>query len=244
MADPGTGHGSRPLWGRRTVLRAAVLSAATMGTGAALSACDGSAPSDAPAADRTPRPSSSGRASGNAAGGVLLAYFSRGGENYHYGGRRNLDVGNTQVVAELIGRLTGCDVHRIEAADPYPADYEETRARNVREQDEDARPAVANPLTSVEGYGTVLLGSPIWNVRPPLIMATFVEALDLTGRTVHPFVTYAVSGIGDTVRDYTASCRGARIAESLAVRGEEVADADPGVQPAVESWLRRIGLLR
>ncbi len=32
-------------------------------------------------------------------GGVLLAYFSRAGENYYNGGRRNLDVGNTDVFA-------------------------------------------------------------------------------------------------------------------------------------------------
>ena len=29
-------------------------------------------------------------------GRLLLAYFSRPGENYHYGGRRTLDVGNTE----------------------------------------------------------------------------------------------------------------------------------------------------
>jgi flavodoxin len=186
----------------------------------------------------------SGGPSGNAAGGVLLAYFSRAGENYHYGGRRDLAVGNTQVVAELIGRLTGCDVHRIEAADPYPDDYEETRARNVREQDDDARPAIANPLPAVANYRTVLLGSPIWSVRTPLIMTTFTEGLDLRGKTVHPLVTYAVSGIGNAERNYAEACPGATIGESLAVRGEEVADGDPGVQPAVESWLRRIRLLR
>jgi hypothetical protein len=30
---------------------------------------------------------------------VLLAYFSRAGENYWYGGRRDLRVGNTEVLA-------------------------------------------------------------------------------------------------------------------------------------------------
>jgi flavodoxin len=239
MAGPGPG----PLWGRRAVLRAAVLGAAGMGTGVTLGACDSSAPSEGPA-DPTRRPSPSGSPSEDARGGVLLAYFSRAGENYHYGGRRDLEVGNTQVVAELIGRLTGCDVHRIEPADPYPDDYEETRVRNVREQDDDARPAIANPLPAVANYRTVLLGSPIWSVRTPLIMTTFTEGLDLRGKTVHPLVTYAVSGIGDAERNYAESCPGATIGESLAVRGEEVADADPGVQPAVESWLRRIGLLR
>ena len=170
---------------------------------------------------------------------VLLAYFSRPGENYWNGGRRRLTVGNTQVVAQLIGRLLRCDVHRSEAADPYPDAYDPTVERNVQEQDADARPASANPLASVERYDTVLLGSPIWNVRAPMIMSTFVDGLDLSGKTIHPFTTHAMSGLGTTERDYAASCPGATIGEGLAVRGEETANA----RSSVESWLRLIGLL-
>jgi Flavodoxin len=72
-----------------------------------------------------------------------------------------------------------------------------------------------------------------------MIMSTFTEALDFTGKTVHPFTTHAMSGLGRTEADYARSCRGAAIGEGLAVRGEEVREA----QPAVESWLRAIGLL-
>ena len=170
---------------------------------------------------------------------VLLAYFSRAGENYAYGGRTNLKVGNTEVLAGMIGRLIGCDVHRIQPVNPYPDDYEATVARNVREQDADARPAIANLLASIEHYDVVLLGSPIWNVRSPMIMSTFTEGFDFNGKTVLPFTTYAVSGLGTTVRDYAATCPGATIGEGLAVRGEEVRVAGA----AVESWLRRAGLL-
>jgi hypothetical protein len=106
---------------------------------------------------------------------VLLAYFSRTGENYHYGARRTLEVGNTEVLARIISGLIDCDVHRIEAAEPYSTDYEATIARNVREQQADARPSMANPLTSIERYSTVLLASPIWNVRAPMITTTFTN---------------------------------------------------------------------
>jgi hypothetical protein len=93
-----------------------------------------------------------GSASGCASAGefrrgkVLLAYFSRPGENYYYGGRIDLKVGNTEVVARTIAKLIRCDVHRIEAANPYPHDYEQTVARNVREQEANARPRIRNPL--------------------------------------------------------------------------------------------------
>ncbi|MGG8410183.1 flavodoxin [Streptomyces sp. 12297] len=110
--------------------------------------------------------------------------------------------------------------------------------RNVREQDTDARPAIEGRLPFLDGYDTILLASPVWNVRAPMIMTTFTESLDFRGKTVHPVTTHAMSGLGTTERDYAVSCPGATIAEGLAVRGEEVKDA--GTE--VEAWLRRIGL--
>jgi flavodoxin len=174
-----------------------------------------------------------------AANRILIAYFSRPGENYYYCGRRNLEVGNTEVLARIIAELIGCDVYRIAATDPYPDGYDATVARNVTEQNADARPAIANPLASIERYDRLLLGSPIWNVRPPMIMSTFAESYDFTGKTVHPFVTYAVSGLGSTERDYAASCAGGQIRPGLAVRGEEVTQH----RDDVSAWLRQSRLL-
>ena len=193
----------------------------------------GCASSDEPEAGRSSAPSAVPRDAR-----VLVAYFSRAGENYHYGGRRVLEVGNTEVLVGLIRDRIACDVYRIEAAEPYSEDYDDTVARNVREQDADARPAIANPLPDIADYDVVLLGSGLWNVRPPMIMRTFAEDLDFTGKTVLPVVTYAVSGIGGAPDEYTEACPGATIGDGLAVRGEEVRDA--GV--AVTSWLRRVDL--
>ena len=171
---------------------------------------------------------------------VLIAYFSRAGENYYYGGRRDLKTGNTEVLATMIAKHVVADVYRIRAANPYPHDYEATVARNVREQNADARPRMANPLRSIDDYDVVLLGSPIWNVRPPMIMSTFTERFDFSGKVIHPFVTYAVSGLGTTMETYRALFTGARISAGLAVQGETVRRADPQVR----AWLRRIDLLR
>jgi flavodoxin len=155
---------SRPPLNRRGFLRGA---AATV-MGGALVSCTSQERTGA-----TPRPDAR----------VLVAYFSRAGENYHYGGRRFLEVGNTEVLAGMIRDRLACDVHRIEAAEPYSDDYDDTVARNVREQEADTRPAIANPLPDLSAYDTVLLGSGLWNVRPPMIMRTFAEGLDFTGKT-------------------------------------------------------------
>ena len=183
------------------------------------------------------------RATGRPRPTILLGYFSGAGENYYYGGRIDLEIGNTEVLARIISRQLSegvpCDVHRIEAADPYSEDYDATVARNVREQDADARPAIANPLASIDGYDVVLLGSPIWNVRPPMIMHTFAESHDFTGKTVYPFTTHAMSGLGTAERDYAGRLprRHHRRGTRRAGRGSQ-----GSWTPAVASWLKSINL--
>ncbi len=130
------------------------------------------------------------------------------------------------------------DVYRIEAADPYPHDYDETVTRNVREEQGDARPKIAGALPSLDGYDMILFGSPVWNVQEPMIMRTFIEAVDWTGKTVHPFVAYAVSGMGNAQDDYERLLTGATVSDGLVVQGEKVRDS----VPQVRAWLRRVNL--
>nr|WP_073838819.1 flavodoxin [Micromonospora sp. CB01531] len=77
----------------------------------------------------------------------------------------------------------------------------------IQEQQDDAFPSIAGELPDVARYTTVLLGSPVRNVRAPRIMFTFIEGVDLTGKIVYPFVTYAVSGIGNVEQVLQASQR-------------------------------------
>ena len=190
---------------------------------------------------RAPQPAPTGDGSATPqARRILLVYFSRAGENYFNGGRRVLEVGNTAVVAGLISARITCDVYRIEAADPYPGSYDATVARNTAEQRADGRPAIARPLPDVAPYDTVLLGSPIWNVRAPMIMSSFVDGVDLAGKRVLPFVTYAVSGLAGVDDGYRTALPKAEIGPALAVRGEDSA----GAGTAVDAWLRDVGLLR
>jgi flavodoxin len=183
--------------GRRSLLRGALAGVAGAAIGIPMSGCSQSSPRRV-----QHKPERGPVRSAPASGKILVAYFSQAGENYYYGGRIDLKVGNTEVLAGLISKRIRCDVHRIQPVDPYPDDYEETVQRNVREQEANARPAIANPLASIDRYDTILLGSPIWNVRAPMIMSSFVEKFDFTGKTIYPFTTYVMSGLGTTMRDY------------------------------------------
>lgn len=218
---------------RRGVLRAAVLLLITPG----LSACTATTTGDSMTSTIPSPDPTAERAQGVRA---LLVYFSRPGENYSHSGRTDLTIGNTEVVANMIAAAVAVDAYRIEAADPYPDDYEQTVARNVREEDQDARPAIANPLPDASAYDAILLGCPVWNVQAPMIMRTFIESVDLVGKTVHPFVTYAASGMGRVRRDYAELLPDTTVTDGLAVRGEEAQRA----RGDVERWLGQIGLLR
>lgn len=222
---------------RRTALRGAAAGLAGALLTAGTAGCVPGGTPTVPSPDTNDPQRSAGP--GQNGGLVLLAYFSRAGENYYYGGRTNLEVGNTEVLAGMISALLPCDVHRIAAADPYPEGYDATVARNVREQQQDARPAISNRLPGIDQYNTVILASGIWNVRAPMIMATFAESYDFTGKTVYPVTTHAMSGLGTTASDFGESCRGATVAEGLAVKGEEVREAGADVR----AWLQRTGLL-
>ncbi|GAA3288165.1 flavodoxin [Nesterenkonia halobia] len=169
---------------------------------------------------------------------TLVVFFSRPGENYWYGGRRDLEVGNTKRLAEMIAERLDCDTYEIRPADPYPQAYDPTVERNQQEQDQDARPAIAGGLPEMSGYDTVLLGSPVWNVRAPMIMSTFIESIDLADTRILPFVTYAVSGMSGIDQDYRDALPGSEVVDGLAVRGEEVDEAADDV----EAWLRENAL--
>jgi flavodoxin len=231
--NPAAATPDRSSFDRATLLRRAALGATGLLLGGTLAGC-GQASTD------SGRREEDARGDAAASRKVLIAYFSRAGENYYYGGTRDIEIGNTEVLATMIANHVVADVYRIRAASPYPHSYEATVRRNVREQNADARPRIANPLKSIDDYDVILLGSPIWNVRPPMIMSTFAESFDFSGKTIHPFVTYAISELGTTMETYGALSTGASISAGLAVRGETVRQADSQVR----AWLRRIDLVR
>lgn len=221
--------------------RKALLTGTLVAAGAAFSACGGKSgsPVGQPASSGDwPSPSASSSRNAEGERATLLVFFSRPGENYAHGDRDWIDIGHTERVAGFIEDELGCDTYRIEAADPYPAEYDPTVARNSREQEEDARPEIQGELPDLSDYDALILGSPVWGSQTPMIMRTFIESIDLRGKDLFPFVTYAVSGLSGVDADYEEALPDTTVGEGLAIQGEESAEA----APAVREWLTSIGL--
>ena len=116
------------------------------------------------------------------------------------GNHKNLVVyfsaqGHTQAVAEEIAKQMGADILRLEAAEPYAANPYNDSQRIQDEAYKDLRPAVANMPTAeyMDQYDRIFVGSPIWWHQPAMVVCTFLEAFDLSGKTIVPFFTYGAT---------------------------------------------------
>ena len=166
---------------------------------------------------------------------ILVAYFSRAGQNYGNGGVINLAKGNTEVLAEAIAQALGADLFKIDTAEPYPADYFATTDQAKRELREKARPAIVGPLPSMTGVDHIVLGYPNWWGTVPMAVKTFLDSVDLAGVTIAPLCTNEGSGLGGSVGDLRRSYPDATVLDGLSVRGT---DAARSTGKAVD-WARR-----
>ena len=111
-------------------------------------------------------------------------------------------TGNTWPLAEYAADYLNADLFRIEPEIPYTdadLDYNNNNSRANQEMNDDAsRPALAATVENMAQYDTVILAFPIWWGQAPRLIETFIEAHDLTGKTVLTFCTSASSGYGST----------------------------------------------
>lgn len=166
---------------------------------------------------------------------ILIAYFSRAGQNYVRGSIVDLPRGNTAVVAEMIARQTGADLFEIAPAVPYAEDYRACVAQSRRELAEGARPELAELPSSIDAYDTVVLGYPNWCANMPMPVYTFLEAFDFTGKKILPFCTNEGSGASGTDRKIATACPGATVASALSITGHEAAESGA----AISRWLEK-----
>ena len=174
-------------------------------------------------------------------GKILIAYFSRTGENYNVG---VVTEGNTAKLAKEIAGQTGGELFEIVPVVPYPAGYEDTLPIATAERNANARPEIKETVTNFDQYDTIFLGYPIWWGDLPMILHTFMESYDFTGKTVIPFNTHEGSGQSGTQSVIRGKLSGATVLQGLAMQGSTAQKlAEPyGNNAAVKNWLDGLGL--
>ncbi|WP_455617958.1 flavodoxin [Eisenbergiella sp.] len=169
---------------------------------------------------------------------ILIAYFSRAGENYNVG---VIEKGNTEVIAEMIAGQTGGALFHIETVTPYPEDYRECTNVAQQELQNNARPELTATVDRFDDYDVVFLGYPNWWGDMPMAVYTFLESYDFAGKTIVPFATHEGSGLASTENSIAAACSGAEVLDGLAVRGSVAQNSREEARGAVVNWLREAG---
>ena len=164
---------------------------------------------------------------------VLVAYFSRTGENYNVG---KISKGNTRIIAEMIAEETGGKLFQIEPVNPYPDEYNACVDIAKTEKENKSRPAIKGDVV-VEEYDVIYIGYPNWWGDMPMSVYTFIEKHDWQGKTVIPFCTHEGSGLSDTENKIKKACDGATVLNGLAIRGTTVQKSQEQARKTTKGWL-------
>lgn len=152
---------------------------------------------------------------------ILVAYFSA--------------TGTTKTMAGYISEVTGGDLYEIVPEIPYSSEdlnYSDNNSRSSREQnDEGARPVISGNVEDMDQYETIFVGYPIWHGDAPMVIDTFLESYDFTGKTIVPFCTSGGSGIDTSMQTIRGLCP-----DSTVRQGSRI-----GNTSEIETWLNQMG---
>lgn len=122
---------------------------------------------------------------------VLVTYFSASGV--------------TRDVAQNIADSIGGDLFEIRAKIPYTEQdinwHDKNSRSSIEMNDKSSRPEIEVTVSKLDEYETILIGFPVWWYTAPTIINTFIESLDLSGKTLIPFCTSGGTGISGCEKD-------------------------------------------
>ncbi len=155
---------------------------------------------------------------------TLVVYFS--------------NSGNTEILANFIHNYVGGDIVALEPTVAYPEDYNDLLDVAQEEQQSDARPEFNDLNIDIEDYDTIFIGYPNWWGDMPMIIYTFFDTYDLSGKTIAPFNTSGGSGLSRTVETIRELEPDATVTDGFTVLDDDVNHA----MSDVEEWIDSLNL--
>ena len=158
---------------------------------------------------------------------TLIAYFSF--------------EGHTKQIAEDIYAQIGGDLFEITPEKPYIGTRNDLSGIASAELRENARPALATHVNNMDQYDVVFVGYPCWWSDAPMVVFTFLEEYDFSGKTIVPFTSYGTSGWGNSLASIQRSVgNNATIVEGFSVQEDDMQD----LSARVTTWLQGLGLAK
>ncbi len=163
---------------------------------------------------------------------ILVAFYSKAGENYGVG---NVEIGNTEMMAQNIKEIVNGDLFKIEPIIPYPDNYEASTIVAKEELETQVRPEIKNLVPNFQDYDIVFIGYPNWWGTYPMIINTFMESYDFTSKIVIPFNTHEGSGSSNTYQEIRDKLSGAEVLEGLAISGRNA--REDSSKEVIKKWV-------
>ena len=108
------------------------------------------------------------------------------------------------------------------------------------EQQNNARPEISGTIENMDDYDIIYVGFPNWWGDMPMILYTFFDTYDLSGKTVALFCTSGGSGLSNTVKEVKDLEPNATVTEGLHIGSGASGNPDD----AVAQWLEKIGAVQ
>ena len=156
---------------------------------------------------------------------VLVLYYSQ--------------TSNTEQVANEIASRLNADIEAIVAVNPYDGDFHATIERCLQEREGGILPEIQPVAANLDDYDIIFLGYPVWfgTFAPPVI--TWLNSVDLSGKTIVPFCTFGSGGLDSSTRDLAAKQPNANILPGYGVRAARLA----AMPKEIDQFLKANGFL-
>jgi len=138
----------------------------------------------------------------------LVAYFSAGG--------------TTAAKAEALSKAACADIYEIKPVKPYTdseLNWRNPLSRCNREKITGTKPEIVKGDIDISGYDVIFVGFPIWYYCEPLVIDSFLDTYDFSGKTVVLFATSGGSAFGKTAEKLTAKYPSVKFVEGLLLNG-------------------------
>lgn len=150
-------------------------------------------------------------------------------------GIRNIEKGNTEIVAKTIQRITGGDLFRVEEVISYPYNYQECCDVAKSDLYSNKLPELKNYLSDISKYDVIYIGGPVWWGHYPTPMFTLLSRFDFKDKKIKYFTTHEGSGLGSVLSDVKKYCKNATILDGLAIRGSDSEHSEK----IIENWIKK-----
>lgn len=109
------------------------------------------------------------------------------------------NVGRVRALANMIQAETGGDLFSIQTSVVYPTEGDALIDFAAEEQDENARPELTSQIENLDEYDTIFVGYPNWWYDMPMVMYSFFDEYDFSGKTIIPFNSHNGSRFSSTI---------------------------------------------